>query len=45
MIIVHFAESLKKLFHTDTKREKKTRGLTRRMIKKYSKTLRKLSYE
>lgn len=45
MIIVKFSDTIKKLFQPDAKREKKTRKYTRRMIKKYSKTLRKLSYE
>lgn len=45
MIIIQFVETIKRLFQREKKRDDKTRQYTRRMIKKYSKTLRKLSYE
>lgn len=38
-------DTIKKLFNKEKKREEKTRKYTRDVIKKYGKTLRRLSYE
>jgi len=38
-------ETIKKIFRMEKKNDDKTRKNTRVMIKKYGKTLRKLSYE
>lgn len=41
----NFNEIIDKLFNNNKKREDKTRKYTRHMIKKYGKTLKRLSYE
>jgi len=45
MIIIRLIESIKKFLRTPPRREEEIRKNTRKMIKKYNKTLRKLSYE
>ncbi|OGK32936.1 hypothetical protein A3H80_05245 [Candidatus Roizmanbacteria bacterium RIFCSPLOWO2_02_FULL_37_19] len=45
MITINIFDTLRRFFNTSPKRENKTREYTRRMIKKYHKTLRRLSYE
>jgi hypothetical protein len=45
MIVVKIVKKVQSIITGEDRREQKTRKYTRHMIKKYGKTLRRLSYE